>query len=127
MKRKVSAFAIPVLFSILVTTFLTSCSTHFVREGKTYPPYTGEVLVFWKEHGVPGDPNAYEFLGTVHKRSTWCGITPAKYNKELHKALIDEAGKYGGNAVILYCGEIGTVGACTCYGDVIRFARLPGK
>ncbi len=116
---------IRILFCILVATFLISCGTSFIRKGNTYPPYTGEIRVFWKDHGVPADTNSYEFIGTVSGRSTWCGATPGKFNEGLHKELIEQAGKYGGNGIILYCGEIGTVGACYCYGDIIRFKGLP--
>lgn len=121
----VSHLTIRILSCIMATTFLISCGTNFIRKGATYPPYTGEIRVFWKDHGVPTDPNSYEFIGTVSGRSTWCGITPGKFNEGLHKKLTEEAGKFGGNGIILYCGEIGTVGACDCYGDVIRFKGLP--
>ncbi|MFH2047007.1 MAG: hypothetical protein ABIK92_17905 [Pseudomonadota bacterium] len=128
MKRKelrhkffTSQIVIRILFCILVATFLTSCGTKFIRKGGTYPPYAGEVRVFWKDHGVPADPNSYEFIGTVSGRSTWCGITQGKFNEGLHKKLTEQAGNNGGNGIILYCGEIGTVGECYCYGDVIRF------
>lgn len=111
------------IFFIVIITSFVSCGTSFVRKGKTYPPYTGEIRVFWKEHGVPADPNSYELIGSVSGRSTWCGITPGKFNEGLHKELINQAGKYGGNGIILYCGEIGTVDKCYCYGDIIRFKK----
>lgn len=122
-----SKITIHILFCILVATFIVSCGTSFTRKGNTYPPYTGGIRVFWKDHGVPADPNSYELLGTVSGRSTWCGITPGKFNEGLHNDLIKQAGTYGGNGIILYCGEIGTVGACYCYGDVIRFKGLSKK
>ena len=116
-----SQITIRILFCILLATFLISCGTSFIRKGKTYPPYTGEIRVFWKNHGVPEDPNTYEFIGTVSGRSTWCGVVVGKFNQGLHKELIAQAGEHGGNGIILYCGEVGTTGECYCYGDIIRF------
>jgi len=124
-KHDLTGSQIRILVSVLLIIFLASCTTttgtSFVRTGNTYPPYTGEIRVFWKEHGVPADRNSYEFIGTVSGSSLWCGVKTGKENEALHKELIDQAGKYGGNGIILYCGEIGTVGECKCYGDIIRF------
>jgi hypothetical protein len=116
-----------IILCVFSTSCLVSCGggIKFIRMGNTFPPYTGEIRVFWKEHGVPVEP--YEVIGTVSGRSTWCGVTPARLNEDLHKQLINETGKYGGNAIILYCGEIGSTGACYCYGDIIRFKELQKK
>jgi hypothetical protein len=48
-------------------------------------------------------------------------MTKAVYDKDLHDWIKKEAAKAGGNGVIISCGELGTVGECNCYGDVIRF------
>ncbi len=106
---------------VVLAALFASCGTRFVRKGGSYPPYTGEIRVFWKDHGVPANPSSYEFIGTVSGRATWCGISAGRFNEGLHKKLIEEAGRNGGNGIILYCGEIGTTGECYCYGDVIRF------
>ena len=87
---------------------------------KQYPPYSGNVDVYWKEQGVSADLRKYEFIATVRARSTWCGITAGKFNTDLHSYIIARAGEVGGNAVVLYCGELGTTGECDCYGDVYR-------
>jgi len=114
---------IRILFCILVTTFLVSCGTgtRFVRTGTTYPPYTGEIRVFWKDHGVQANTDSYKLIGTVSGSSQTCGIATGRFNERLHKELIEQAGKYGGNGVILYCGEPGSPRRCDCWGDVIRF------
>ncbi len=117
----VSRINIGIFSCILIAAFLTSCGTKFVRKGPSYPPYTGEIRVFWKDHGAPADPSSYEFIGTVSGRATWCGISAGRFNEGLHKKLTDQAGQHGGNGIILYCGEIGTTGECYCYGDIIRF------
>lgn len=115
------------LICISILTLICSCSggvtnvRYTPKSGTTFPPYTGEIKVFWKEHGIPADPNSYVFIGTISGRSLWCGVTPAKMNTGLHQHLISQAGKYGGNGIVLYCGEIGTTGECHCYGDIIRF------
>ena len=87
---------------------------------KRYPPSSGTVEVFWKEQGVPGNLRKFEFVATVKARSTWCGVTVGKFNTEVHDYIISRAGEIGGNAVVLYCGELGTTGECDCYGDVYR-------
>lgn len=120
-KSVLSKGVIGILICILMTVFLTSCGTKFIRKGKIYPRYTGEIRVYWKEHGVPVDRNSYEFLGTVSGRSTWCGVAIGRDNQKLHGELTKQAGIHGGNGIILYCGELGTTGECYCYGDVIRF------
>jgi uncharacterized lipoprotein YajG len=87
---------------------------------KRYPPHSGNVDVYWKEQGAPADLRKYEFVATVKARSTWCGITAARFNSEVHNYIISRAGQVGGDAVVLYCGELGTTGECECYGDVYR-------
>lgn len=87
---------------------------------KRYPPVSGNVDVYWKEQGAPAYLRKYEFVATVKARSTWCGITAGKFNTEVHDYIISRAGEVGGNAVVLYCGEVGTTGECDCYGDVYR-------
>ena len=117
-----------ILSSIMVIVMISGCgvvSTRYVKKGPEYPPYGGEVKVFWKDHGVPADPNTYELIGTVSGRVLECGITQARFSEKLHKYIIDQASQHGGNGVIIYCGEIGTVDACYCYGDIIRFKQLP--
>ena len=111
--------------AVTIVCFLCACGSisnkNIVYKGPKYPPYEGEVKLFWKDHGVPADPNRYEFIGTVSGRTTWCGVTQAAFHKELHDWIKEEAAKAGGNGVIIYCGELGTTGECYCYGDVIRF------
>jgi hypothetical protein len=115
-----------ILLYIFMITLFCSCSggitnVKYTPTGSNFPPYTGEIKVFWKEHGVPKDPNSYVFVGRVSGQSLWCGVTLAQSNTELHQHLIDQAGKHGGNGIILMCGEVGSVGQCFCYGDIIRF------
>ena len=112
---------IRILFFFLLAACLTSCGITFIQKGRAYTPYSGEVQVFWKSHGIPANPNTYDFIGTVSGRATWCGIAAGKFTQSLHKKLIEQAGPHGGNGIILYCGEIGTTGECYCYGDIIRF------
>lgn len=116
-------FTIRILFCILVTTFLVSCGsgTSFVRTGAIYPPYTGEIRVFWKDHGAQVKTNSYKFIGTVSQKSKMCESEPGRFDERLHKDLIEQAGQYGGNGIILYCGETGSPRHCDCWGDVIRF------
>ena len=111
------------LLCIFILTSVCSCGIKFTQKGETFLPYTGKVKVFWKEHGVPADPNTYDLIGTVSGRVTWCGVTKGRYATDLHNELINEAGKHGGNGIILYCGEVGSVGQCDCYGDIIRFKK----
>ncbi len=120
----ISNYPIQLLFCIFFTVFFSSCGTTFIQKGKSYPPYSGEVRVFWKNHGVPANPNTYDFIGTVSGRATWCGVAAGKFTESLHEKLIDQAGQHGGNGIILYCGEIGTTGECYCYGDIIKFKKM---
>jgi hypothetical protein len=111
---------------VVATAFiLCSCGSisnkKIAYKGPKYPPYEDEIIVYWKEHGVPKDPNTYELIATISGRTTWCGVTKAAFDKELHDWIKEEAAKVGGNAVIIYCGELGSVSECYCYGDVIRF------
>jgi hypothetical protein len=111
------------LLALFMSILLCECANvKFIPHGKTFPPYTGEIKIIWKEHRLLVDPNSYDFIGTVSADSvTWCGTIPAKLDDDLHIRLINEVGKYGGDGIILYCGEIGSVNECTCYGDIIRF------
>ena len=89
-----------------------------------FEPYQGEVRVLWKSHGFPEDLKAkkYQLLGRVSGRSFWCGSTPPIQNTQLHNRLTEEAGRHGGNAIMLDCGYGGfTEAQCYCYGDVMRF------
>ena len=115
-----------VVFNALLALFmgilLCSCANvKFTPHGKTFPPYTGNIKVIWKDRGLAVNPNSYDFIGTVSDSVAWCGIIPANLDDNLHNRLVKEAGKYGGNGIILYCGEIGSVDECKCYGDIIRF------
>ena len=114
------------LLSIGVLAVIVGCSgieSEKTLKYKDYPPNTGAVDVIWRDHGVPSDPNSYELIGKVTGAVTWCGIEPAETSEELHSHLINEAGKIGGDAVILHCGDLDTVGRCRCVGDVIRYRR----
>lgn len=90
------------------------------KTSERYKPYTGEVKVFWKEHGVPLDPNSYSFIATISAIPFWAGVYEGKFYEPLHKYIINKAAEVGGNAVIMYCGEIGSIAQATCYGDAIR-------
>ena len=109
---------ISVLFSGCASTAIRG-ETLTYKSDKRYPAYTGKVKVYWKEHGVPR-VNTYSLIATVSGMPFWAGIYDAKNYEPLHKYIIRKAAEVGGNGVIIYCGEIGTVGASTCYGDVIR-------
>ena len=87
---------------------------------KRYPANPGTVAVYWKDQGVPVDLTGYDFVATVKARSTWCGLKQARFNSNVHSYLISRAGEVGGDTVVLYCGELGSVGECYCYGDVYR-------
>ncbi len=76
--------------------------------------------MYWKEKGPPADLRQYEFIATVKGSSTWCGLTKGMFNTDLHKYIVSRAGEVGGDALVLYCGELGTTGECDCYGDVYR-------
>lgn len=112
------------LFAVAMAFCVVACggisSKTIVYKGQKYPPYDGEVKVYWKEHGVP-PPKTYELIATIGGRTTMCGFTKAAFHKELHDWIKEEAAKAGGNGVIIHCGDLGTVGECHCSGDVIRF------
>lgn len=116
---------IVLIVSILLPLLASGCTglrnkqVTYISDNR-YPPYTGKVKVFWKEHGVPSDPNTYEFIGTVSAMPFWAGIYEGKLYAPLHKYIVDKAAEIGGNAVIIYCGELGTVADAQCYGDVLR-------
>jgi hypothetical protein len=111
--------------AFILALFICSCASiinkNIVYKGPKYPPYKGELKVYWKDHGVPADPNRYVLIGTVSGRTAACGLKQAAFHKELHDWIKDEAAKAGGNGVIIYCGELGSVGECFCYGDIIHF------
>jgi hypothetical protein len=112
---------------IFVGALLCSCSpvidVKYIPNGPRFPRYTGKIAVFWKEHGIPIEPDTYDFIGTISGQSNWCGTNKAKFYTDLQNYLINEAGKYGGNGIILHCGELGSTGECYCYGDIIRFKK----
>jgi len=112
---------------ICVSVLLCSCGpvidVQYLPNRPALPPYTGKVAVFWKEHGTSMDPSTYDLIGTVTAQSNWCGTNKAKFNTGLHNYLINQAGEHGGNGIILYCGEIGSIAECYCYGDIIRFKQ----
>lgn len=120
MCRKSIAIVLSVIFiSLLFSGCASIRGKRLVyKTSKKYKPYTGEVKVFWKEHGVP-DPNLYSLIATVSGMPYWAGIYEGKTFEPLHKYIIKKAAEVGGNAVIIYCGEIGTVAQATCYGDAI--------
>lgn len=113
---------VPAAIAVIATTECGGIvNTRYTKMGPEYPPYAGDVKVFWKDHGVPADPNTYELIGTASGRVLDCGVTQARFSEKLHKYIIDQASRHGGNGVILYCGELGTgEDACYCYGDIIR-------
>ena len=88
------------------------------RASQKYPPFTGKVKIYWKDHLVP-NPRTYEVIAIVSAMPFWAGIYEAKTYEPLHKHIEKRAAELGGNGVIMYCGEIGTVGQGTCYGEVI--------
>ena len=116
------------LATVLLLTLFGACSgvvssKSYISKGPSAPPKpSDEVKVFWREHGVP-DPATYELLGTNAAKAFWCQSKPARLEEAVHKYLIEDAGKRGGDGVILYCGEVGTTGGCFCYGDVILFHK----
>ena len=112
------------LLALFVSILLCSCtSVKFFPQGKTFPPYTGEIKVIWKEPRLVPNPNSYDLIGTVTGSVMWCGVVPAMLDTDLHNRLIKEAMKYGGNGIILSCGEMGAIDECKCFGDIIRFKQ----
>ena len=110
------------LFALLSCILLSSCvNVKFIPHGKTFPPYTGDIKVIWKEPRLVPNPNSYDLIGTVTGSVILCGVEPAMLDTDLHNRLIKETRKYGGNGIILYCGEMGEADECKCYGDIIRF------
>ena len=112
---------------IFVSVLFCSCGPAidltYVPNAPPYPPYTGKVAVFWKDHGVQPNPDTYDLIGTVSGQSDWCGTNKEKFYTDLQDRLINEANKYGGNGIILRCGQIGSIGECYCYGDIIRLKK----
>lgn len=101
------------------------CGVHVMRSGRKYPPRPDPAKILWKEYvGQHLDFRKLELLGQVSKRTFWCGVTRARLDEDNHAALAAEAGRLGGDIVVLYCGELGTVSECHCYGQVMR--RIDG-
>lgn len=110
------------LLALFMSILLCSCvNVKFIPHGKTFPPYTGEIKVIWKEPRLVPNPNSYDLIGTVTGSVIFCSVVPAMLDTDLHNRLIKETRKYGGNGIILYCGETGAEDECRCYGDIIRF------
>ncbi len=119
-----------VLLALFMGILLCSCvDFKFTPQGKTFPPYTGDIKVIWKERGLVPNPNSYDLIGTVTGRVIFCGAVPGWSDTDLHNRLIKKASEYGGNGIILSCGETGAADECKCYGDVIRFKQtnIPRK
>ena len=112
------------LLALFVSILLSSCvNVKFIPQEKTFPPHTGDIKVIWKEPRLVPNPNSYDLIGTVIGSVTLRGVVPAMVDTDLHNRLIKETGKYGGNGIILYCGETGAADECKCYGDIIRFKQ----
>ncbi len=113
-----------IMVAILTFTLIACASTRgekiIYKSDKRFSPYKGKVKVYWKDHGIPGNPNSYTFIATIKAQSFWAGIRPGKFNEKLHELIINKTAEVGGNAVLLYCPEIGTVGQEYCYGDAIK-------
>ena len=109
------------LFAVFMSTLLCACAVKFTPQGKTFPPYTGDIKVIWKEPGIVPNPDSYDLIGTVTGRVILCGAVPGWADTDLHNRLIKETRKYGGNGIILSCGAMGAEDECKCYGDIIRF------
>lgn len=111
------------LISLFLTSVLVSCGglkskNTIYKTNKQYPPYTGEVRVFWKEYEMP--QTAYSTIATISAEPFWAGIhTNAAAYKPLHDYIINKAAEVGGNGVIIHCGALGTVGQTICSGDAI--------
>ena len=113
-----------ILIAILMLSLNSGCGSIkskklIYKTSEVYKPYTGVVKVFWKYHGVPADPNSYTLIATISGKPFWAGVYDAKDFEPLHKYIINKAAEVGANAVIMYCGEIDSVGASKCYGDAI--------
>ncbi len=117
-----------VFFVLLLTSVFISCAAVrgkdiLYKTSERFDPYDGNVKIYWKEHGVPADPNSYTVIATIRAQSFWAGIREGKFNKKVHQFIIQKTAEIGGNGVIIYCGEIGSVGQAVCYGDVIRIKK----
>ncbi len=83
--------------------------------------------IIWAEQATAVDPGSYEVVGTLKKRTTWCGVTPAISDSKNHQALATKAARLGADAIFLSCGAPGTVGQCICTARAIRWtAGAPG-
>lgn len=85
------------------------------------PAYHGDVKVFWRENGFSVDykKRKYVLIGKVSGRSKWCGVTAPINNQRLHRRLMQETARKGGNAIMLNCGYGGY--QCYCYADAMFF------
>ncbi len=120
MKRKKLVYLV---VTLIVVALLGGCSglrgkSLTYMTNKKYEPYKGQVQVFWKEHRTP-IKGTYAPIATITGKPMWAGIYTARSYQPLHQYIIDKAAEVGGNGVIIYCGEVGTVGESTCYGDAI--------
>jgi len=114
----VKSVLILVLFSLMITGCISKDVSFISSDYQTHKPFNGKIKVYWKQHTTL-NVNNYTYIGRVSGKATLCGSTPAIMDQPLHKRLIHEASKQGGNAVILSCGGLGSVGQCDCSGEVI--------
>lgn len=104
---------------ILASPLFACGGTKVIRMGPELGPRSEPARIVYKEHMAHLDPLDYTLVGRVSKRTTWCGITPAKEDESNHRALAVAAARLGADVVVISCGEIGTVGQCDCTGDAL--------
>jgi hypothetical protein len=110
--------AIRLLIIAAVVALATGCGISVSMRGPALPPRP-PARIIWKAHSAGLAPGSYTLIAVVKKRTTWCGATKARFDRDNHRALARKAGELGGNVIVLRCGAPGTTGECYCWGDVI--------
>ncbi len=101
---------------------VVACSSMNRAPGSAnYPPRDKPAEIIWKEQEAALDPTSYEVIGTGQNETGTCGITKAINDSSNHAKLAKMGAEIGGDAIILSCGEVGTVGQCVCTAKVLRF------
>lgn len=102
-------------------TLVFGCSKMNRAQGASYPPKDKPAEIIWSAQESALDPASYEVIGSGQNETGLCGITKAVADTSNHQKLAQMGAQIGGDAIILACGDPGTVGQCMCTAKVLRF------
>ncbi len=106
------------VFGVLSVLLAGCMGVMVTMRGPARPP-RGPARIIWKAQSGDLSPGSYTLIATLRYRTTWCGITKARNDKNNHATLARRAGELGADAILLTCGGPGTAEACHCWGKAV--------